>query len=539
MPSYRSSDAGQDFSPTEAAPLDALDSAQADTEASPLAPDIEPQSLRKPKGAVATFMYARVHNFSAVCQGMTTEELTSFLNEVRRILSAAALELGGEIAHRRPDSILCVFAHNPQDRVPTDAKRALHAAILTVHECVNLAARVAARARTADAPALSMAIGLHLGVADVVPRAVNKNTATVHATGEAVEIARLLEVVAADMHWGVVASISARQAGGTRVDSGHSGTLGLPDDSFLEVVEIAGLVPRKGSTTPLSHYEMLRESLRQNQRLLNNGAQSAGHMVIEDYRLLRKIGEGGNATIFLAQPIAGGVTQVLKVLRPDNGDQVMGLQRFIQEFALAANIKHPNVASIFRQGFSGDTAYIAMEYFPVGDLRSRMTKPMDPGVAVYYLRQIAAGLDALHQVGIVHRDLKPDNVMMRQDGIVAIADFGVAKQVSMHITDTGAGESVGTPYYLSPEQAQGMAVDARSDIYSLGVLTYEMLTGERPYHANTAQDLLQMHVSAPVPTLPPALQRLQPVLDKMMAKNPAERFATATALLDALGSVGA
>ncbi|MBX3653550.1 MAG: protein kinase [Ramlibacter sp.] len=531
MSGHSFKEADSHFVPTEAAPLEPL----GDYESEPASQT--PAALDD--GTVATFLYARVHNFSAACQTMGAAELTSFVNEVRRILSAAALDLGGEIAQRRPDSILCVFSHNPSDRVPTDAKRALHAAILTVHECVNLAARVAARPQAAGTPALSMAVGVHLGVAEVTPRAVNKSHATVHAAGEAVEIARLLEVVAADMHWSVVASLGARQAGGTRVDAGRCGTLGLPDDSFLEVVEITGLVPRKGSTTPQSHYESLRESLRKNQQLSRSAVQGAGHMVIEDYRLIRKIGEGGNATIYLAQPFAGGPTQVLKVLRPDNGDRVMGLQRFIQEFALLAGIEHPNVARIFKQGFSGDSAYIAMEYFPVGDLRSRMVKAMDPGVALYYLRQIASGLEAIHQVGIVHRDLKPDNVMMRQDGIVAIADFGVAKQVSMQITDTGAGESVGTPYYLSPEQALGRPVDARSDIYSLGVVAYEMLTGSKPYRAETAQALLQLHVSAPVPVLPPSHRKLQPVLDRMMAKDPAGRYASASELLDALEALGA
>jgi serine/threonine protein kinase len=179
-----------------------------------------------------------------------------------------------------------------------------------------------------------------------------------------------------------------------------------------------------------------------------------------------------------------------------------------------------------------------MEYFPLGDLRSRMGKALDPGIALYYLRQIAAGLEAIHQVGIVHRDLKPDNVMIRQNGVIAIADFGVAKQVSMLITDTGAGDIVGTPYYLSPEQALGRPVDLRCDLYSLGVVAYEMLTGSKPYHARTARELLQLHVNAPVPMLPPAHRHLQPVLEKMMAKEPAGRYDSAAALLDDLERLG-
>jgi serine/threonine-protein kinase PpkA len=528
--SYEQPDAH--FPATEAAPLESHFGVS-------VAP---PESRPEPEGSLATFMYARLRNFSAVCQTMAGAELTTFVNEVRQLLSSATTKLEGEIAQRRPDSILCVFSHKPDDRMPTHAKRALHAAILTVSDAMRLATQVAARPQSAGVPPLSIAVGVHLGVGEVTPRATG--TGMVHATGEAVEIARLLEVVAADMHWGVVSSLTTRHAAGTRVDSGRSGTLGLPDDTFLEIAEISGLVPRTGSTMPLSHYQALRDNLQQNQQLARAAAtatgpgQQGGHMLIEGYRVLRKIGEGGIASIYLAQPMSGGAPQVLKVLRLDNAAGVMDLQRFIQEFALLAQIDHLNVARIFRQDFSAGNAYIAMEYFPLGDLRSRMRRPMDAGVAHYYLRQIAAGLEAIHQVGIVHRDLKPDNVMLRQDGILAIADFGIAKQVEMELTDTGAGDVVGTPYYLSPEQALGRPVDARCDIYSLGVVAYEMLTGSKPYQGSTARELLDMHVNAPVPALPPAHLAFQPVLDKMMAKDPAQRYASATELLDDLEQLG-
>jgi class 3 adenylate cyclase len=539
MPSESYSEAVEHFPVTQASPLE--------SSFGPSSGCGEAVRAQEHEGTIATFMYARLHNFAAVCQRLAGSELTTFLNDVRRILSTAVAALGGEIAQRRPDSILCVFSHRAEDRVPNHARRALHAAVLTVHESVQLAARIAARPDCAGLPPLAMAVGVHLGVGEVSPR-MNKSQGMVHAVGEAVEIARLLEMTGADLHWSVATSGATRQGAGPRVESGRSGSLGLPDETFLEVVEIAGLVPREGSTTPPSYYEALRASLRKNQQQLRMAAHAAGGapqaamhigpLLIEGYRLLRKIGEGGIASIFLAQPTGGGPAQVLKVLRTDEADAVMGLQRFMQEFALLAQIDHPNVARIHRQDFSAGNAYIAMEYFPLGDLRARMRRPIDPGIAVYYLRQIAAGLEAIHQVGVVHRDLKPDNIMLRQDGTVAITDFGVAKQVSMLITDTGAGEVVGTPYYLSPEQALGRTVDHRCDIYSLGILAFEMLTGTKPYHAQTAQALLQMHVQAPLPQLPGAHRKLQPVLDRMLAKNPQERFQSATALLDALEALG-
>jgi class 3 adenylate cyclase len=525
-------DETEPFAPTDAAPLTALPPVAAPAE--------------RGSGQLATFLYARFHNFTSACQGLSGAELTSFVNEVRRLLSSSVAQLGGQIAQRRPDSVLCVFAHRPEDRIPNHAKRAVHAAILTAHEAVQLAHKLAAR--HPELPTLSLSAGVHLGPGEVTPRPAAPGM--VHAAGEAVEIARLLQVTAADLQWGVAASMPTRLAAGTRMQAGRAASMALPDDSFLELVEVEGLVPREGSTTPPSHYEALRESLRNNQQLARSARAAAmagstssftfgGHVVVEGYRLLRKIGEGGIATIYLAQPASGGAAQVLKVLRMDGGDAVMGLQRFMQEFALLAQIDHPNVARIHKQDFCAGNAYIAMEYFPLGDLRARMRRPLDPGIALYYLKQIAAGLDAVHQVGIVHRDLKPDNVMVRQDGTVAIADFGIAKQVAMRITDTGAGDIVGTPYYLSPEQAQGRRVDARCDLYSLGVLAFELLAGRKPYHAANTAELLQMHVSAPVPQLPSSVAHLQPVLEQLMAKNPADRFHSAAQLLDALEGVPA
>jgi serine/threonine protein kinase len=274
-----------------------------------------------------------------------------------------------------------------------------------------------------------------------------------------------------------------------------------------------------------------------NQRTLPGweaGSLQATQFLVEGYRLLRKLGEGSNAAVYLAQPEAGGPPQVLKVLRLEGPDGESNLQRFMQEYALLAQIEHPNVARFFRQGFSVGAAYISMEYFPCGELRNHLGRRLDPHIALFYLCQIASGLEAIHAVGIVHRDLKPENILVRDDGIVALTDFGIAKQLGMLITDTGAGDVVGTPYYLSPEQAMGSRIDARADLYSLGVMLFEMLTGDKPYHASSARELLRKHVEEPVPTLPAGLQWCQPLLQRLMAKDPQERFESASELLKEL-----
>lgn len=494
----------------------------------------------EPTSVVSTIVYARLHHFSEACNAMGADEAAAFVNEVRRILTEPVLKLGGEVANRRPDSILAVFSNKPEDK-PNHAQRGLHAGILAVHEAVQLAQALAARPEFAHLPGLTLAVGVHLGVADLSRR----NNGKVHAVGEAVEVARLLEVTAMDLNWSIATSAGTRLASAGRADGGRIGSVGLPDNSFLDIVEVTGLVPRRGSRTPPEVFAKLRDALQVNQHARRRAAAapnvpaSGTHLLIEGYRVLRKIGEGGMASIFLAQSAEGGPPQVLKVMRLDQGLEADALQRFIQEYALLAQIQHPNVARIYRQDFSVAHAYIAMEFFPNGDLRQRMKSgPIDPDTALAYIKQAAAGLGAIHQVGIVHRDMKPDNLMLRHDGSLALADFGVAKQVSMKITDTGDGDIVGTPYYLSPEQALGHPVDARCDIYSLGVMAYELLTGRKPYHASSAQELLRMHVQDPVPLLPADHAHLQAVMEGLMAKDHEQRYPSAQALLDDLARMG-
>ncbi len=502
----------------------------------------------EPRKTVATFLYARLHNFGEISRQLSGVELNAFVNEARRILSESVIKLGGEIALRRPDSILAVFSNKPDARKPDHAQRGLHAAILLVYETVQLAARVSSLAAGNPMPTLTLAAGVNLGPAEITGRGSRRN-GMVHAVGEAVEIARLLEVTAGDLRWSVAASGRTLRASAGRAEAGRIGSVAPPDNNFVDIVEITGLVPRRGSKTSPSMYKMLREAIAQNERSFarphdivlagdgsHPGTQAATHLLIEGYRILRQIGAGGMATIFLAQAQEGGPSQVLKIMRLDGMPADDGLQRFIQEYALLAQLHHPNVARIFRQDFSAGHAYIAMEYFPGGDLRARIGSGMDLRMVIVYLKQIAAGLHAIHQAGIVHRDLKPDNLMLRQDGTLALADFGIAKQISMLIMDTDQGDVVGTPSYLSPEQAQGKPVDARSDLYSLGVMVYEMLTGQKPYRAATTRELLEMHISAPVPELEPDHLTLQPVLTRLMAKDREQRYPSAQALLDDLAA---
>jgi class 3 adenylate cyclase len=495
---------------------------------------------------VATVLYARLHNVLPLSGALPPELGAGFADELRAVLGEPVAKQAGVVAQQRADSILAVFGNAPEDK-PDHAKRALHAAVLAVYEAAALNRRIAERLHDASLPPLAIAAGVHLGTVDVTPAPRGK-AGTVRATGEPVEIARVLECTAPDVGWSIVASEQVRRAAGARIESGRFGSVALPDSSFVDIAEITGLQPLRDSRNPPQTYLALKDAIAANQRSYSRAQDLAGaaseaargaalHFSIEGYHIERKIGEGGMASIYLANDEAGGEPQVLKVMRLAGNEAGDHLQRFIQEFALLAQVKHANVASIHRQGFSSGHAYIAMEYFPLGDLRAAIKRGVPAATALAYTRQIAAALEAIHGASIVHRDLKPDNLMLRRDGSLALADFGIAKHVSLLITDTAHGEVVGTPYYLSPEQAMGEAIDHRCDLYSLGVMFYEMLTGSKPYRAASAEELLDLHVNARVPTLPAEHRRLQPLIDCLMAKDRAQRYGSARELLADLSEV--
>jgi predicted Ser/Thr protein kinase len=261
-----------------------------------------------------------------------------------------------------------------------------------------------------------------------------------------------------------------------------------------------------------------------------------GEVTILGHRFVRELAVGGTSMVYLAESERAGDMVVLKVLRDSaqSGDEHIQFTRFLQEYELISKIRHPNVVRIYDLGIADDHAYIAMEYFPRGDLRARIAKPLPPPVALAYLAQMASALEVVHAVGVLHRDLKPGNIMLRADNSVAIIDFGLAKQSELKTNITGTGEIFGTPYYMSPEQGHGQDLDERSDLYSLGIIFYEMLTHKKPYLAPTPMGVIYLHGNAPLPRLEGELARYQPLLDRLLAKEPAGRFANAAELIHAL-----
>ena len=261
--------------------------------------------------------------------------------------------------------------------------------------------------------------------------------------------------------------------------------------------------------------------------------ESAGSMPqLKGYEFQRRIAMNELSAVYLVTEQARGHTVALKVLRqmPDQGADT-AFDRFLQEYELIAKIDHPNIVRIYDLGVADDHAFIAMEYCSKGSLKQRITHGLDASKAYELMRQIAGALGELHRAGITHRDLKPTNVMFRENDSVVLIDFGLAKQSQLRAEITGTGEIFGTPYYMSPEQGHGGDVDARADIYALGVIFYEMLVGQKPYDADTAMAVIVQHCQGPVPTLPVGCVRFQPCLERMMAKQPEDRFQSVEELL--------
>jgi len=260
--------------------------------------------------------------------------------------------------------------------------------------------------------------------------------------------------------------------------------------------------------------------------------------MIRGHRCIRQIGSGGMCTIYLAESERAGTVVVLKVFNqvPDVSERIVGFDRFLQEYEIVAGLKHQNIVRIYDLGVADDHAYIAMEHFPAGDLRHRMKAPLSPATALKYMEQIASALDAIHSVGVLHRDLKPANVMLRADGSLCLIDFGLAKANEMDVSLTGSREIFGTPYYMSPEQGHAEEIDGRSDLYSLGVMFYEMLVGHKPYTGATAMEVIYKHKRAELPEIAPQFAEYQEMLKRLLAKSPADRYQSAGALLEAISA---
>ncbi|MGQ0585996.1 MAG: serine/threonine-protein kinase [Gammaproteobacteria bacterium] len=256
------------------------------------------------------------------------------------------------------------------------------------------------------------------------------------------------------------------------------------------------------------------------------------------YRIVRKLGSGGMADVYEAQDLKLGRTVALKILPPELMRNPEMVARFQTEVRAAASLNHRSIVTVFEVGMQDDVHFYSMRLLTGGDLRGRIKAGVRPIEALAILRELSGAFEHAHGRGFVHRDVKPENVLFDDEGLPLLTDFGIAKALGSDSNMTGTGVAIGTPRYFSPEQARGKPVDARSDLYSLGIILHEMLTGKPPYNGEDALSIVMKHVNDPIPVLPEEHAHLQPLLEQLMAKDPAHRIASAKELRKQISGLG-
>ncbi len=501
-----------------------------------------------------TVLFSDIRNFTTYAELLSSAETVELLNAYFGKACEPILDQNGWIVKFVGDGVIAMF--DSPEGSNDHAERALKAALLMVLAAHRFKRWIMDRYPGRNLPEFAIGVGVQTGEVMVCKMGTEKASETT-IIGDTVNIASRLESKTKELAWSVVAGRESVNLAGTRFRTRRSGQMVVKGRSEpVDIAEVIGLAPKtKASPTEQQFYDMIAQAVAANAAVTSAARKAAlleksrampvlrdmapkargdAAINIEGYRLIKKLGEGGMSVVFLATQESTGAEHVLKILRivGDEDDDI--LQRFIQEFALVSQIDHPNVARIYSQGFSEEHAYIAMEYFTGGDLRTTIEAGMAPDLCLAVILQVAGALGAIHARGIVHRDMKPDNVMIRADGTLALADFGIAKQLNTSMQRTKHGEVFGTPYYLSPEQALGLQVDQRSDIYSLGVMFFEMLAGKKPYRGDNPQALLYQHVNAPIPQLPDNLMQYQGLINKMMAKKTSDRVQNADEIINSV-----
>ncbi len=512
--------------------------------------DIDPAETTG-KIADATILFSDIRNFTTFSERLTASEIAEFLNAYLQQACAPVLACGGRIMKFLGDGVMALFEPVPGDTHDSHAKRAVRASLAMQLASQAFRDWIRRRHPSRGLPDFSIGVGLHTGeVLLCVVGTAGQGEFTV--IGDTVNVASRLEGQTKELGWAIVASDTTVQSAGAGVTVGARQDVQLRGRRAPTLVhEVIGVEAELATDAPVELPAEMREAMAANAQIAADAAKEAlgitlrkvitaqpGKPVsVRGYTVQSKIGQGGSSTVYLAERESDRQQVVLKILDLSLGSYEALLQRFIQEFDIISAIDHPNVVKIYDRGFSEDLAYIAMEYFPGGTLADIILRGLTPRQALSLLAQAAAGLREIHNHGIVHRDVKPANLMARADGTIALVDFGIAKRLGQNAGGTLHGEVFGTPYYISPEQTEARPVTERSDIYSLGVIFYEMLTSRRPFDGEGIAEVLALHTSAPRPQLPQTLAEYQALLDGMLAVAPERRFPGADALLHAIDEV--
>ena len=260
--------------------------------------------------------------------------------------------------------------------------------------------------------------------------------------------------------------------------------------------------------------------------------------VISHFRVMKELGRGGMGIVYHAHDQRYKTDVALKVLDTRVTHDELHAMRFVGEASMISQIHHPQVIKIHEQGFTDDYAWLAMELLPGGTLKQQISHGLPMEQALNYMAQLSSAVNAVHAHGVIHGDIKPSNILFKGPENLVLADFGISRASGTPSVASRSGTSVGTPAYMSPEHFQGVETDERSDVYSMGVIFYEMLSGHLPYEASSLEELKQLHLNASLPAIPDVPERVMNLVRGLMAKRPEDRVNSAMQIGVLLNSFG-
>ena len=491
----------------------------------------------------ATVVSVLIRDFIHLTERLSSASLTALMGDYYEKVGFQVEQQRGVVTSISNHSMVLAFAKVAGEDV--HARRALRCALAIAMIAYQTRFWIRQAFPEQGLDKFGVGIGIHTGELIMAEFGLAPQMQQV-ANGHAVSISSLLAVKSKELDWNVVCSQQALAAAGQGVQVRRRALIGAEWLHYpVEVAELVVVRDGEAGSIETGSDRMLDTTLALNRGsrsgrypafdsgryLASDAARPADFPAIPGYRCIRPIGQGGMSRVFLVERLRDGAHLALKFADGSVSEDSEVLYRFVEEYGLLEQVRHPNVLQIYDQGVTDDVLFIVMEYLPGGTLKQYIgNKGMEPQRAWSVLREMVQALAEVHRMGIIHRDIKPENIMLRSDGAAVLGDFGVARRIYKARNPGPVEYIVGTPYFMSPEQALGEAEDERTDIYSMGAVFFNMLTGEKPYQGGTLEEIVQQHLHAPVPQLPPQHRHLQFFLDRMMAKDHERRYSAASLL---------